>query len=138
MATSDRTKVLKKKRFLFFILSYGVWVATALFFTIFAFATLGKEQTMAQRIFGIFSADAQKWLVALGSTTIIALIGTIIVKDKMMTFVWMVTLVLAVMLFGKAGMFIVLIIWGIDDYVLLPMFKHYCHLVQINKEIDLR
>ena len=50
----------------------------------------------------------------------------------------MATLVLSVVLFAKVGMFIVLGLWLVDEYILYPIFKHYCKLVQINKEIDLR
>lgn len=132
---SDRTKSLKKKRNLFGILSFVMFLGTALFFLISAFCKL--DLTSPEGI-PIFSDELKSMLVGLGTTACIGILGAVIIKDKIRTFLWMVSLVISVILYDQAGMFTVLGIWLTDEYVIHNLFKHYCHLVQINKEIDLR
>lgn len=135
--TSDRTKSIRKKRNLFGILSFVLWVGTALFLAIYAFCTVGNAEA-AKEGTEIFTKEFKNILIGLGTTVLVALVGVIIIKGKIRTFVWMVSLILAVVLFKDAGMYVVLFIWLIDEYIFTNLFHHYCHLLQINKEIDLR
>ena len=135
---SDRTKSLKKKRNLFAILSFGLWVGTLLFLAIYAFCTVGNAEEVAKQGIEILSKEVKDILIGLGITAIIGIIGVIIIKDKIRTFIWMLSLILAVILFKEAGMYVILCLWLVDEYIFTNLFHHYCHLVQINKEIDLR
>lgn len=134
---SARTKSLKKKRNIYGVISYGLWIGTALFMIIYALATKDlpapKEGTIQ-----FVTEEAKNWLFGLGLTAVIGIIGAIIIKDKIRTFIWMMSLIMSVILFGKGGMFTVLAIWFIDEYIIYALFKRNCRLVQINKEIDLR
>lgn len=136
MATSERTKYLKRKRNLFAILSLGLWIGTALFLAIYAFATIGVNPTEGG--IEIFSKEMKDILVGIGTTTVIGIIGVIIIRDKIRIFVWMCSLVLSVILFKEVGMYVILGIWLVDEYIIHNLFKYYQKRVTINKEIDLR
>lgn len=137
MATSERTKSLKKKRNIFGIVSFALWIGTVLFLGIYALSTKELPKPKEGSI-QFLTTEAKDWLLGLGVTAVIGILATFILKERMRTFIWMLSLVMAVILFGKGGMFTILIMWFIDEYIISAMFKHYCHLVEINKEIDLR
>lgn len=105
---SKRTNDLKKKRTLFGILSYGVWIVTILTLVICAFATYSRDATIVNETMQIVTDDAKNWVIGLGTTAVIALGGAIIIKDKMRTVVWMISLVLATVMYNRVGMFIIL------------------------------
>lgn len=73
-----------------------------------------------------------------GLSLIPMLVLAIIVKDKIRPTVWMIDIILANYLFGSWMMYIVFVIWIIDQYVIAPLGKHYRQLYTINKEIDRR
>ena len=50
----------------------------------------------------------------------------------------MAELVIAVCLFGATGMWIVLGLWAADEFITLPLNKHYREKTSINKERDKR
>lgn len=135
---SERTKSLKKKRSLFGILTYGLWLGVAIFLAVFAFVKVGGSKEVAEEGMQILSPEMKDALIGLGTTVGVAAIGAIIIKDKIRTFVWMISLIISIILFDKVGMYVVLAVWLVDEYILNSLFKHYCHLVEINKEIDLR
>lgn len=132
--TSERTKSLIYKKRLFGIISFCLFIATALFFIITAFCKVDLPKSEG----GFIDEDLKSAAVGISTTSIICIIGVIIIRDKIRIFVWMVTLILAVLLYDKVGMFIVLGIWAIDEYVFYMIYKRYKRLVEINKEIDLR
>lgn len=133
---SERTKSLKHKRNIFGIISVVLWIGTVLFLAIYAFAT--KEPAAPKEGIQILSNEAKDWLFGLGITACIGIIGALVIKERIRTFIWMLSLIMAVIEFGQAGMFTVLSLWLVDEYFVSAMFTHYCHLVQINKEIDFR
>lgn len=137
MAASQRTKTLRKKRNLFGIISLVLWIGTVLFLAIYSFATKELPAPKEGSI-EFLTQEAKDWLFGLGITAVIGIIATLIIKEKMRTFIWMLSLIMAVILFGKTGMFVILAIWFIDEYVISALFRHYKRLVEINKEIDLR
>ena len=51
---------------------------------------------------------------------------------------YMLALIINSILFKETGMYIILAIWFIDEYVFSALHKHYKQLVIINKEIDRR
>ena len=131
---TDYTYKLKKKRNIFFIFDMMVWVLTPLVMAILALSHL-KGGT---DILNIFSAPVKEVLMGFGITTIIGLAGAIFMKDKIRTFLFMGSLVISVALYKSTGMYIILGIWFVDEYVLHTLYKHYATKYTINKEIDKR
>jgi len=132
--TSDRTKALRKKKNVFAALSYGLFIASACFFIIYGLCTLDLPSSTGS----FLSEDAKAAVVGVSTTGIICIVGSIIIKDKIRTFMWMVTLIMGVMCFNQVGMCIVLGLWLIDEYVFHMLYKRYKRLLEINKEIDKR
>lgn len=134
MAVSDRTKLLKKKRNVWFIFDMAVWVLTPLIMMILAFSHL-KGGT---DLLGIFSDNVRHVLMSFGITALIGLIAAIVIKDKIRTFLFMASTIIATALYGSAGMYVLLSIWFVDEYILHAMYKRLKGKVEINKEIDER
>lgn len=130
------TKKLKKKWLLCAILSVLSYIGTAAFLTIFALITLGggAEAETAN----LLSEETSNVLMSLAITTVIGLVAAIIIKNRLRTAIWMASTVMAAILFGSVGMYIVLGIWFTDEYVLTALSKHYHNRYIINKEIDAR
>lgn len=135
--TSERTKNLKKKKRIFGLISLCLCVGTLLFFIIYALATKEPPQPKDNGI-QFVSDEAKDWLFGLAVTGVVAIVATIIIKDKMNTFMWMLSVVMSVILFGSTGMFIVLALWFIDEYILHTFYNKYKEEIVINKQIDLR
>jgi hypothetical protein len=71
--------------------------------------------------------------------SITAVIGTILtffLKEGMRTFIWIVCVVLGSIVFGAVGMYIILGVWLLDDYVIHKVFLYYKNKLSIRKEID--
>lgn len=136
MATSERTKSLKRKRNFFATLSFALWIGTVLFLAIYAFALIGANPKEGG--IEILSPEAKDILIGLGTTGIIGIIGVIIIKDKIRIFIWMCSLIMSVVLFKEVGMYVILGIWFVDEYILHNLYKYFAKRVTINKEIDLR
>lgn len=62
----------------------------------------------------------------------------IIVKDKIKPTVWMADIILANYLYGNLGMYIVLAVWFVSEYVIVPLSKRFATKYLVNKELDLR
>lgn len=134
MAVSDRTKLLKRKRNVWFIFDMAVWVITPIIMMILAFSRLHG----GTNLLGIFSDNIRNVLMSFGVTALIGLVAAIIIKDKIRTFLFMISTVIATALFGAAGMYVLLSIWFVDEYILHAMYKRMKRKVEINKEIDIR
>ena len=134
MAVSDRTKLLKKKRNVWFIFDMAVWVITPVIMMILAFSHLRG----GTNLLGIFSDNIKHVLMSFGITALIGLVCAIIIKDKIRTFLFMISTVIATALYGAGGMYVLLSIWFVDEYILHAMYKRLKVKVEINKEIDLR
>lgn len=50
----------------------------------------------------------------------------------------MLNVVLSCYLFSEVLMYMVFIIWLVDNYLIIPLAAHYKNRYKINKEIDLR
>lgn len=73
-----------------------------------------------------------------GASLIPVVVLAIIVKDKIRPTVWMADIVLANYLYGSVGMYIVLAIWFIGEYVIMPISHKMSTLYYVNREIDKR
>lgn len=139
MYKSDRTKQVIRRRNLFMILSFLTWITTALVMVFSAFSKF-KGETPAEAVehTELLSDAAKTLLTSLSITVIVGILASIIIKDKIRTFIWMVSVVLAALIYKSTGMYIVLGLWFVEEYVFHTLFKYYSTKVSINKEIDLR
>ena len=132
MAKSERYKSLKKKTIIFGIISYA-----ALFITMTACLIAGGINFNAVKDgVQIFTDEARTLFLSMSITAIIGTILTFFLKEGMRTFIWVVCVVLSSIVFGPVGMYIVLGVWLIDDYVIHKLFKYYQSKLSIRKEID--
>lgn len=133
MATDYTTK-LKHKRNIFFCLDTLVWLLTPIIMFILAISHLRG----GTNILSLFSDHVRETITGFGITALIAVIGAIIVKDRIKPFLGAVSVILAAALYGTTGMFIVFGIELFEEYVLNSLYKHFANKYTINKEIDNR
>ena len=132
MAKSERYKSLKKKTIIFGIISYA-----ALFITLTVCLIAGGVNFNAVKDgVEIFTDEAKTIFLSMSITAIIGTILTFFLKEGTRTFIWVVCVVLSSIVFGPVGMYIVLGVWLIDDYVIHKLFKYYQSKLSIRKEID--
>ena len=131
---SPRAKDLKRKKIIFGLLSTLMWVVTGIVFAILAFTKFKAKDSSGTPI---LSHELKTLLTSIGVTAIIGLVVGIIIKDKIRTFVFMASTVMATILYKDTGMYIVLGIWLLDEYVIHALYKKYSRKYEIRKEIDL-
>lgn len=132
MAKSERYKSLRKKTIIFGVISYA-----ALFITMAVCLIAGGINFNAIKDgVQIFTDEAKTLFLSMSITAIIGTILTFFLKEGMRTFIWIVCVVLSSIVFGSVGMYIVLGVWLLDDYVIHKLFKHYQSKLSIRKEID--
>jgi hypothetical protein len=132
MAHSERYNSLKKKSILFGIISYAALFVTMLVCLIGGGINFNAVKDGVQ----IFTEEAKTLFLSMSITAIIGTVLTIFLKEGMRTFIWIVCVVLSSIVFGPVGMYVVLGIWLIDDYVIHKLFLYYKNKLSIRKEID--
>ena len=133
---STITKNYKRRRNIALLIDILLFMGTCGFLVIYGFLTKFKMTTEPET-----NQIADAVVAVYGVLLISFLIGGIIVffsKNKARNTVWMANLILSVYLFGTTGMWFVLAIWALDEFVVLQIFKHYREKTSINKEIDKR
>lgn len=133
---STITKNYKRRRNIALLIDILLFMGTCGFLVIYGFLTKFKMTTEPET-----NQIADAVVAVYGVLLISFLIGGIIVffiKNKARNTVWMANLILSVYLFGTYGMWVVLAIWALDEFVVLQLFKHYREKTSINKEIDKR
>jgi len=139
MVKSDRTKQVIRRRNIFMILSFLTWMITAVVMVFSAFSKFkGATPDDVVEKTEILSDAAKTLLTSLSITVVIGIVATIIIKDKIRTFVWMLSVIIAALVYKSTGMYIVLGLWLVEEYVFHTLYKYYATKVSINKEIDLR
>lgn len=73
-----------------------------------------------------------------GISILLIAILSFIVKDKLEPTVWMISVILAAVLYNITVVYVVFGIWAIDNYVLKQLCHKYKLKWQINKELDAR
>ena len=132
---SKRTKDVAKLSKLFFFLSFVCFVGVAIFTIIACFTRLGDGEKQGIEII----SDALKTkLVSFSITMGIVVILAIFIKEKVRTTIYMLALVINGLLFKEVGMYCILGVWALDEFVFAALHKHYRQLTTINKEIDRR
>lgn len=129
---SERYKQLKKRTILFGIISYA-----ALFITLTTCLIAGGIQiNQVKEGVQIFTDEAKTIFYSMSITAVIGTVLTFFLKEGMRTFLWIVCVVLGSIVFGAVGMYIILGVWLIDDYVIHKVFLHWKSKLSIRKEID--
>ena len=132
MAKSERYKSLKKKTIIFGIISYAALFVTMTVCLIAGGINFNAVKDGVQ----IFTDEAKTLFLSMSITAVIGTILTFFLKEGMRTFIWIVCVVLSSIVFGAIGMYIVLGVWLLDDYVIHKLFKYYQSKLSIRKEID--
>ena len=133
--TSKRTKDVRKLSILFLILSCICFVGVAIFSAIAIFSHIGGSEKQGMEI---ISEALKARLVSLSVTIIIVAILAIFIKNKARITIYMLALVINGILFKEPGMYAILGVWALDEFIFTALHKHYKQLVTINKEIDRR
>lgn len=132
MAHSERYKSLKKKSIILGIISYA-----ALFITMTVCLIAGGININAvHEGVQIFTDEAKTIFYSMTVTAMIGTVLTFFLKEGMRTFLWIVSVVLSSIVFGAVGMYIVLGVWLVDDYVIHKLFLYFKNKLSIRKEIE--
>lgn len=132
MAKSERYKSLKRKSIIFGIISYAALFVTMLVMLIAGYANFNAVHDGIQ----VFTDEAKSVFVGMTITAVIGVILTFFLKEGVRTFIWVVCVVLGSIVFKEAGMYTVLGIWLVDDYVIHKLFTYYHDKLKIRKEIE--
>lgn len=132
---SQRTKDVKKRYWIFRIASVFCWVGVAIFAVIAAFSKVGGSGEKGTEI---LSESFKASVVSLSITVIIGLVIAVIIKEKLRVAIYIFSLVIVSIIYKNIGMYIVLVVWGFDEYVFTALAKRYKQLATINEEIDRR
>jgi hypothetical protein len=129
---SERYKQLKKRTIIFGIISYA-----ALFITLVTCLIAGGIQiNQVKEGVQIFTDEAKTIFYSMSITAVVGTVLTFFLKEGMRTFLWIVCVVLGSIVFGAVGMYIILGVWLVDDYVIHKLFLHWKSKLSIRKEID--
>lgn len=132
MAKSERYKSLKKKSTILCIISYAALFVTMVVCLIAGGVNFNAVSNGVQ----IFTDEAKTIFLSMSITAIIGTILTFFLKEGVRTFLWIVCVVLSSIVFGPVGMYIVLGVWLVDDYVIHKLFLYYKNKLSIRKEIE--
>lgn len=135
---SKRTIEVTNKKWIYNVLSKGIWILTTIVLAISALKMIGGDtiEGSGEEVINVAAFKAK--IFSLTTSLIIGIVASILIKDKLRTAIWMLNTVLAAVVYKSTGMYIVLVIWAIDEYVLYALYKKYSNLCVINKEMDLR
>lgn len=132
---SERTKNCAKLSILFRVLSIICFLGVALFTVIAVFSHVGGSEKQGIEI---ISEELKTRLVSLSVTVVIVAIAAFFIKNKMRTTIYMLALILNGILFKELGMYIILGVYFVDEFIFTALHQHYKQLTTINKEIDRR
>ena len=135
MKASKRTKDVKKLAILFWWISVVLTIGIVIFVLVSTFSKIGaSDETGAD----ILSESLKNRLISLSLTAIMCVLLILIIKDKVRQTIYMLSMIIAAILYKETGMYIVAGVWALDEYVIHALYKHYKALITINKEIDRR
>lgn len=132
---SKRTKDTAKLSKIFMILSFLCYFGVAIFTVIACFTRIGGSEKQGMEI---ISEQLKSVLVSTTVTLIIVVVLGLIIKNKIRMTVYMLTLIINGIIFKEIGMYSVLAVWALDEFIFSMLYKHYKQLNIINKEIDRR
>lgn len=113
-------KQYKKKRNKFHIASLLLMTLTLLFYIIYGYVVMfsgPKESSVIK--------DIVWMLIPYGITAIILLAICIFISNKLRTTVWMASVIIGTLLFGRYCLLITFGLWIIDEYILFAKYNKY-------------
>lgn len=136
MPKSEVTKKYQKKYWTTFAISSILWLGTCLFLILYGFivAWKGDGSSESNAVVDAIRATYSALLISI----IAGIAIFIFIKEKIRNTIWMANLVISVVLFGSTGMWVVLSLWALDEFLIVPLKNHYREKISINKEIDKR
>ena len=132
---SKRTKDVSRLSLIFFWLSFLCYFGVAIFSIIAIFTRLGASEKQGMEI---ISEQLKSVLVSFSVTLLIVVALAIFIKNKVRHTIYMFALVINGILFKNVGMYAILTIWAIDEFIFHLLHTHFSKLKTINKEIDRR
>lgn len=132
---SQRTKDVKKLSKIFGFLSLLCFVGVAIFTIIACFTRLGGSEEQGMEI---ISEQLKNTLVSFSITLAIVIVCAFLIKEKVRNTIYMFTLVVNGILFKEIGMYSILAVWAVDEFIFSMLYRKYKRLTEINKEIDKR
>lgn len=132
MKISAQTRKYKLARFLF-ILNWALCFGVAITLVSLCLAGVQPDPngvSMKEKMGTV--------LYGFGMSLVPVVVLAILVKDKIRPTVWMIDLILANYLYGSIGMYIVVGVWVIGEYIIAPMSKRFATLYLVNRELDKR
>lgn len=132
---SKRTKDVTKLARVFFVLSFLCFIGVAIFTVIACFTRLGGSEKEGMEI---ISEQLKALLVSTSITILIVSILTLLIKNKARHTLYMLAIIVNGILFKEIGMYSVLAVYALDEFVFTQLYLHFKRLKVINKEIDLR
>jgi len=134
---SERTKLCKKRKWLFFALSTIFWVGAALFAIISVLAKLPNMGSGGGSYIQI-TDQGKAVVITLSTTGSIILVLTMFIKEKARVALWMISMVICLIIYKEAGAYAILACWFVEDTIFHNLYLYYKEKLSINKEIDLR
>jgi hypothetical protein len=110
-------------------------VGVVLFVVISTFTKINGTESTGK---DILSEALKAQIISLSVTAIICLLLIFIIKDKIRHTLYMLSIIIAAIIYKEVGMYVVAGIWFVDEYIVHALYKHYKQLITINKEIDRR
>ena len=132
---SQRTKDVKKLSKIFGFLSFLCFVGVAIFTIIACFTRLGGSEQQGMEI---ISEQLKNTLISFSITLAIVVVCAFLIKEKVRTTIYMFALVVNGILFKEIGMYSILGVWALDEFIFSMLYRKYKRLTEINKEIDKR
>ena len=132
---SKRTKDCTKLAIIFFWLSFVCYVGVAIFSIIAIFSHIGGAEKQGIEI---ISEKLKTQLISFSITLLIIIALAVFIKNKVRHTIYMFALVINGILFKENGMYVILAIWGVDEFIFNLLHAHFQKLRTINKEIDRR
>lgn len=141
MTQKSRTVKCRNRYIIFALISAVILFGVTLFSVISVFIKIAKPSL------GTGTADegliqltdsAKKTIVGFGITTVITLIATIFISNKLRTTVYMLCVIVSTIIYGEAALYTLFAIWFVDEYVFKALSSHYKQAFKVNKEIDMR
>lgn len=137
MKTSSRTKTCKRKMIFYKALSIAIWIGIAIFSIVSIFVKIKKGGPGSTEN-NYVAIEFKSGLIGLGITISVALIIALFMSNKMRTMVYMISIMIAAIVYGNAAMIIEACIWAVDEYIIKELGDSYKLKYMTNKEIDLR
>lgn len=131
---SETTKQYRKRYITFLVISFVLCIGTcgALVGIGFVRSFVANKQSneISQAVIAVYGS----LIISFGIGVVIALF----IKEKARNTFWIANFILSVYLFGTNGMWVILSIWALDEFVFVNLYKYNKLKLSINKEIDKR